>query len=1241
MMVRIVFTLVFILFGIIGHAQLKSLVYDFDGADVGQTDLPEGDYRVNDLTYQTVASPLPFNDMISDRVLKINLNWSTNYGAFGRGISRYIEFNQQQDALNFFFYNPTSNNQSATLTVALADDDNQSNAFENSSDDQWVKNINIPMAAGWQFISIPLKDFIDGNAGGNGVFDMAFTQNNGMLLFTEFRFIKNTSGLSNPTFYLDFINFTEGELPHGATVFDLPPKGASDYARLGAFESYPFGEEYKIPQHFESLFPSDSAKKIKYVNWFMGWSKDGGTVANNLPGAEVQTLINNGYTPIITWEPMFPGHDRLSSVQPRLNDIIGSNYNAYIDNFANKLKSYNDTVIVRFMHEFDGNWYPWSIVHNGMDPSRYVAAYRKVVDRFRALGATKVKWMWCVNSDYYPYQSFNWIVPAYPGDNYVDIIATDIYNNHYPEALPWWRSFRWQTIESYYYLTKYFPNKPLYVCEVGCRERKSVENPASETKGAWFERMDKELHSNFSKVRALIFFNAAPDQNWFVNSSPAALQSLTTNVWRDNYYFGVSAPPPPPPPPTATCSATGSILREVWNNVSGVTVSNIPISTSPSASGLITSFEAPPNVADNYGQRIRGYVCPPVTGNYTFWIASDDNSELWLSTNDQPANKVMIASVVGWTFANEWTKYSTQQSVSKYLIAGQKYYVEALHKEGNQGDNLSVGWQLPSGSLERPIPGTRLSPFTNPLSVSITSPANGSSFTTGSNITINASVSGGSVTVQKVEFFSGLNKLGEDLSSPYSYTWNSVSTGTYTLSTRVTDTNSNTAVSSNITVMVSNAEVSCTGNGTITREVWSNVSGSSVSNIPVNINPGSVSQLTSFQTPVNAGDNYGQRIRGYVCPPVTGNYVFWIASDDNSELWLGTNDQPASKVKIANVSGYTLVNEWTKYSTQQSAVKYLVAGQKYYIEALHKEATQADHLEVGWQLPNAAFERPIPGNRLSSYVGAVCAASIQANSSITFCSGGNVTLTGSTGPNYSYQWIKDNVNISGATAQTYNTSTQGNYQVRISYPGCTAWSAPTKVTVNTTLVSQITPGGPTTFCSGGSVRLYGNTCTGYNYQWIKDGNDIPGATASSYQATVSGSYQLRIVQGSSVKWSAKIKVTVNNCVGKMAGVDSLMTDSLPPDPKSVTENFRMNVYPNPTTGLFTFDFGLEETEESTMEIHVIDAVTGRSVYNLPPETINGSVKKNIELPNNLPTGIYILQIQIGDKMESLKLILSR
>jgi hypothetical protein len=60
---------------------------------------------------------------------------------------------------------------------------------------------------------------------------------------------------------------------------------------------------------------------------------------------------------------------------------------------------------------------------------------------------------------------------------------------------------------------------------------------------------------------------------------------------------------------------------------------------------------------------------------------------------------------------NQWTKYASQVSGSINLVQGQRYYIEVLHKEANGGDHVEVGWQLPGGVLERPITGSRLSPF--------------------------------------------------------------------------------------------------------------------------------------------------------------------------------------------------------------------------------------------------------------------------------------------------------------------------------------------------------------------------------------------------------------------------------------------------------------------------------------------------------------------------------------------------
>ncbi len=161
----------------------------------------------------------------------------------------------------------------------------------------------------------------------------------------------------------------------------------------------------------------------------------------------------------------------------------------------------------------------------------------------------------------------------------------------------------------------------------------------------------------------------------------------------------------------SACAGTGSISRQKWNNVSGSFVTAIPLNTTPSST-QITLFETPSNSGDNYGQRVRGYVCPPQSGNYVFYIASDDKSELWLSTDENPANKRRIAyNNSGWTNSREWTKFSTQTSAPIALQSGRRYYIEALHKESVGGDNLAVGWKLPSGTLERPIPGSRLLPY--------------------------------------------------------------------------------------------------------------------------------------------------------------------------------------------------------------------------------------------------------------------------------------------------------------------------------------------------------------------------------------------------------------------------------------------------------------------------------------------------------------------------------------------------
>jgi hypothetical protein len=158
----------------------------------------------------------------------------------------------------------------------------------------------------------------------------------------------------------------------------------------------------------------------------------------------------------------------------------------------------------------------------------------------------------------------------------------------------------------------------------------------------------------------------------------------------------------------------GTILREHWTNLLGprqtVSLQADPrYPDHPSSRMYLPSFEAPSNAGENFGARFRGYIHPPVTGKYTFWLAAWETAELYLSPDDQPENKVLIASAYNEK-SRDWDERSVQKSSAITLIAGRRYYVEALQKQSTGGDCLAVAWQGPDRAREV-IPGEFLSPF--------------------------------------------------------------------------------------------------------------------------------------------------------------------------------------------------------------------------------------------------------------------------------------------------------------------------------------------------------------------------------------------------------------------------------------------------------------------------------------------------------------------------------------------------
>jgi HYR domain/Domain of unknown function DUF11/PA14 domain/Secretion system C-terminal sorting domain len=161
----------------------------------------------------------------------------------------------------------------------------------------------------------------------------------------------------------------------------------------------------------------------------------------------------------------------------------------------------------------------------------------------------------------------------------------------------------------------------------------------------------------------------------------------------------------------------GSILREVWTGISGSTVNDLIINTkyqgTPTRKTVLNQLSVPyQELETNYGDRIRGFLYPPTTGNYTFYVYGDDAVSLFLNkTGNNVDGKARIAYSTTWTNELEINKQGSQKSETILLEAGKEYYIEVLHKQSGGGDNEGVLWALPGSSTPVVIKGQYLAQY--------------------------------------------------------------------------------------------------------------------------------------------------------------------------------------------------------------------------------------------------------------------------------------------------------------------------------------------------------------------------------------------------------------------------------------------------------------------------------------------------------------------------------------------------
>lgn len=191
---------------------------------------------------------------------------------------------------------------------------------------------------------------------------------------------------------------------------------------------------------------------------------------------------------------------------------------------------------------------------------------------------------------------------------------------------------------------------------------------------------------------------------------------------------------------TATFSGfvevAGFATLEFFDNITGTTVANLTgnakfLGNQADRIMANTSFQTLSwENGDNYGGRATAILTAPASGNYTFYTSSDDNSVLFISPDENPVDVLsatpiaMVSSVTtgGYSNQREWGKNAEQMSAPQTLVAGKKYYVTALWKEGGGGDGVAIGWTKPgeAATVINAIPGSVLSGFIDPDASAVT-----------------------------------------------------------------------------------------------------------------------------------------------------------------------------------------------------------------------------------------------------------------------------------------------------------------------------------------------------------------------------------------------------------------------------------------------------------------------------------------------------------------------------------------
>jgi hypothetical protein len=271
----------------------------------------------------------------------------------------------------------------------------------------------------------------------------------------------------------------------------------------------------------------------------------------SFPTDNLNVIWRHGSLPLVFWSPwdrpyeQNHGPDRFS-----LFEILAGKCDAYIDKWADSAREFGHPMIVAFGDEMNGSWFPWSGLYyggaewdkehnNAKGPEVFRKAFRHVVDRVRARGASNIKWMFHTNNYSYPLETWNLAPAYYPGSDYVDWLGLSVYGQQFkdepnpdiPSLTDW----------PYEEMSRLDPQKPLMIAEWGAGEFAHGGDAGGMAKSEWIKQGFERFRTHYPRLRAAVYWHErwqnadGTYSNLHVNSSVESLNAYREGVANPNW----------------------------------------------------------------------------------------------------------------------------------------------------------------------------------------------------------------------------------------------------------------------------------------------------------------------------------------------------------------------------------------------------------------------------------------------------------------------------------------------------------------------------------------------------------------------------------------------------------------------------------------------------------------------------------------------------------------------------------